>query len=224
MAMMRRTLLLILFVGCATAQQQPHGEQAIDAPTHSFFDAPKQFADASAIPDAATIADAAPITCSSSGVLATYSFSGAPGNQAQQPAASTATGVIATPIVRSPTLVADAASSSISASNWSLNTQLDATKYYTFSLVPATGCILSLTSLTIDTHASPNGPEMSALATSADNYATKIAIATSGVSTPALAVMNATGAVQIRVYGYAASTTGGSYRLETTLTVSGSVK
>ena len=215
--MSRRVLLLTSLLGCATARQESAGEQDAD------IDAAMQ-----AMPDAAKPpVDGAPAgTCANAftGVLATYSFMGATGNQAQSPVTSTATGMIAGAITRSTGLTAVSGATSINSSNWPLTAQLDATKYYTLTITPPTGCTLSLTSAAIDGRASGTGPAMAAVATSADSFAATAAVSVTAASTPALSVMNATGAIEIRVYGYAATATGGTFRLQNALTVTGSLK
>lgn len=221
--MLRRTLLLILFVGCATARQESHGEQDgnIDASVEPTADANRTMPS-----DAAGADSGASGTCANAftGVLATYSFTGATGNQAQTPATSTATGIVATAITRAPTLTAVSGQTSINSSNWSIAAQLDTAKYYTFSISSPAGCTLSLTSAAIDAKASGTGPAMASVATSSDSYGAVAALSTTGPSSPALAVMDASGAVEIRIYGYAATSTGGTFRIQNTLTVSGSVK
>ena len=101
---------------------------------------------------------------------------------------------------------------------------LDVTKYYTFSITPPSGCAMTLTSAAVDAKSSGTGPTMAAIATSADTYTATAAVSTTAASTPALTVVGATGAIEIRIYGYAASATGGTMRLQTTLSVSGSLQ
>jgi hypothetical protein len=209
----RRVLVVILFVGCATAHQESHDDE-IDAAVQTPVDAPRATADAAAPTNA----------CAFSGVLATYSFTGATGTQAQTPATTTATGMIAGPITRAATLTAVSGATSINSSNWPIVAQLDTTKYYAFTLTPPAGCKLSLTSAAIDAKASSTGPMMASLATSSDSYAAKVALATSAPSAPALAIADATTAVEIRIYGYGATSTGGTFRLQNTVTVTGSLK
>ena len=214
--MWRRVLLLTLLGGCATARQESHDDS--DA---SEIDAAVQTPDAArATADAATTTG----TCAFTGVLATYSFTGATGNQAQTPVTSTATGVVAGAITRAPTLTAVSGATSINSSNWPTAAQPDATKYYSFTLTPPSGCKLSITSAAIDAKASSTGPAMASLATGTDSYAAQVAVAPSAPSSPALAVTDAAGAVEIRIYGYGASSTGGTFRIQNTLTVTGSLK
>jgi hypothetical protein len=222
--MLCRVLVVTVFASaCATARYEPQADDGThDAAVQGGADAAHQTGDAStASADASSTG-----TCASAmtGVLATYSFSGATGTQASTAASSTTAGMVAGSITRSATLTAVTGATSINSSNWPLTPQLDATKYYTLTLTPPSGCKLSLTSATIDTKASSTGPAMASVATNADAYAATVALATSGPSSPALAVVDATGAVEIRFYGYAATSTAGTFRLQNTLTVSGSLK
>ncbi len=65
---------------------------------------------------------------------------------------------------------------------------------------------------------------MASVATSDDNFGATTSVAVGATATPALAVSGSTGAVEVRLYGYAASSTSGTLRIATTLTVSGSLK
>jgi hypothetical protein len=216
--MVRRALFLVVVAGCATARQEPHehdDDGGVDAATQTPADAPR-----TTPADAPTSVTCTPFT----GMLATYSFTGASGSQAQTAASSTATGVVADPITRSPGLTAVSGATSINSSNWPIAAQLDATKYYTLKITPPAGCKLSMTTASIDARASSTGPGMASLATSADGFAAATALSTATPSAPSVAVTNASGAVEIRIYGYAATATGGTLRLQNTVTISGSLQ
>jgi hypothetical protein len=220
--MFRLAPLLFVVTACASAREQP---QVADAANDKSRSDAAQHADA-AVQPADAKADAPPSgSCASpfTGVLATYSFTGATGNQASTAASATATGMTAGPISRSAGLTAVSGATSINSSNWPLSATLDPTKYYALSVTPPAGCTLSLTSAAIDAKSSSTGPATASVATSADNFAAAVTISTSAPSTPTLAVTNATGAIEIRVYGYSASATAGTLRLQNTLTVSGSL-
>lgn len=219
---MRCLLFLLLASACASAREiqadvgdDTGGDDAgtkMDASMQGTADAPKQV-------------DAPPANpCAFSGVMVTYSFASAAGNQASTAASTTATGVTAAPITRAATLTAVSGAGSINSSNWATSATLDPTKYYTFSITPPSGCALTLTSAAVDAKSSGTGPASAAIATSADNYATTAAVSTSAASTPALTVSGATSAVEIRVYGYGATATGGTMRLQSTLTINGSLQ
>ncbi|HEY1957278.1 MAG TPA: hypothetical protein VGH28_16780 [Polyangiaceae bacterium] len=159
-----------------------------------------------------------------SGTLATFDFSGETGKQVSTPATSTASGVTAGAIGRSSALTATSGANSINASNWTTANKLDATRYYTFTLTPAGGCTLDLSSLSITTSASGTGPTLAALATSDDSFAATSPVSIGATANPAVSVNGATGAVEIRVYGYAASAAAGTLRISNTLTVTGSLQ
>ncbi len=218
--MLRRApSVLLVLAGCATAREEPRtgsdANNAVDAAMQTPRDAPATMEDAAATGSCAN---------AFTGVLATYSFTGAVGNQASQPASSTATGVVADPITRAAGLTPVSGATSINSSSWPLSATLDPAKYYALKLTPPSGCTLSLTGAAIDAKASGTGPAMAAVGTSADSFAQAVSISTTAPSTPTLSVSAASGAIEIRVYGFAATATGGTLRLQNTLTVSGSLQ
>src|SRR5262245_15134014 len=201
---------LLLVAGCASAGAPAGGD--VDAPV-----ADTNRADGP--PDGPVSGCAAPST----GVLATWTFSGEPGSQAATAPATTAQGVVATAIARSAALTATAGTNSMNASNWPSTSQRDATKYYTFSITPPAGCAMDLTGSSIDARSSATGPTKAAIGTSADAYAATQAVSTTAASSPTLAVTGQSAMVELRVYGFSASGTAGTMRLQTSVTVSGSV-
>ncbi len=202
-------------------------DAAVDAPRR--LDAPAS--DARPPVDGAIVAaDAAPLdapiaACAlpASGVLATWSMTTAPGGQATSAASSAAPGVTAGDLHRAAGLTASAGAGSMSASNWATSAQRDLSRYYTLSIAPPAGCRLDLSSLSVSAKASGTGPAAAAVATSADAFALTASVATAAPSTPALAVTDATGAVEVRLYGYGATSASGTLRLQTELTLSGVV-
>jgi len=156
------------------------------------------------------------------GTLVTFDFTGEPGNQTSTAAKSAASGVTATAISRASALTATSGQDSINASEWSTS-KLDATRYYTFTLTPAAPCALDVTSLSITTKTSATGPADVSVATSDDDFAQTTSVTPNATATPALSVNGASGAVEIRVYGYDASGAGGTLRIESTLTATGAL-
>jgi hypothetical protein len=218
--MFRLAALLLLASACASAHERPPASDAAGGGSDAAH------GDAAVQPSDAKAADAPPSgSCANpfTGVLATYSFTGAAGNQASTAASATATGMTAGPISRSAGLTAVSGATSINSSGWPLTTTLDPAKYYTLSITPPAGCTLSLTSAAIDAKASGTGPAAGSVATSADNFTAAVTISTAAPSTPALSVSNATGAVEIRIYGYSATAAAGTLRIQNTLTISGSL-
>ena len=157
------------------------------------------------------------------GVLATWSLTAAAGNQASSAASSTATGVTAGALTRSAGLTAASGTGSINSTGWPTTSSPDTTKYYTFTITPPSGCKLALSSSALDISHSGTGPANGAIATSSDNYANKVSVSTSAAATPSLVVAGGTTQLEIRVYGYTASSGSGTMRIQNTLSLSGSL-
>ncbi len=226
---------LLTAVGCAQAKSAGDATRAdastdVDAPA-SDIDAPPGRPDASDIDanpsiDASTTPDAPPTGCAHpfTGTLVTFDFTGATGSQTSTQPKSTAAGILGGPISRSSGLTATSGAGSINSSGWPTTTTLDATKYYTFTITPDPTCVLDLTSMSIDTKSSSTGPASAAVATSADNFAGDTTFAPSTVANVTLSVTGSSAAVEVRVYGYHASSTSGTFRIENTLTISGALR
>ena len=186
--------------------------------------------DASASSDSATSPDASsPDTgstggCSFTGALATFDLTGQTGDEASVAATSSATGVTVGALSRSSALTAASGSGSINSSGWPTTASANATHYYTFSVTPSTGCTLSLSTLALDVKASATGPETGDVATSADAFATHTASFAGTSSTNVALSATGTSAIEVRVYGYAATGSGGTFRIQDTLTLSGSIE
>ncbi|MGE5184666.1 MAG: hypothetical protein ACM31C_21490 [Acidobacteriota bacterium] len=158
------------------------------------------------------------------GVLATWSFTSATGSQTSTTAASAATGVTASSFTRSASLTAVSGAGSINSSNWATSASRDSSRYYTLTITPPSGCTMSLTSAAIDAKTSTSGPASASIASDADSFAQTSTVAPNSTSSPSLSVTGATGAVEIRIYGYAATSTSGTMRVQNTFTVSGSLQ
>ncbi len=225
----------LLSVGCAVGVGEGGGQEAADpemtdgAPQHDAMILPHADGGAIDAPSTVTQDAAQTVTVDSStclmslGVLTTYDFSGQPGNQASTAATSTMAGLTAGAVSRSSSISATAGADSINASDWSTST-VDPTRYYTFTLTPPSSCALDITSITIDTKASSTGPASGAIATSADKFATTTTFTPGTSATVSLSVSGSTSPVEVRIYGYDASGTLGTWRVETTLTASGAIK
>jgi hypothetical protein len=216
----RAPILLLSLTACATGVGQ--SAPTTDAPSAadpadaaSTADAPRGTPDAP--PQIAPDASTSP--CAFSGVLATWDFTGQPGTQASTAAKSSAPGVTAGAIIRQPTLTATSGSGSINSSNWPTATALDATKYYTLTLTAPAGCTVAVTSIAIDAKSSSTGPASAVMATSADGFAQTTAISTTASSTPSVSASGQT--LELRIYGFHATGTGGTMRVSNTLTVTG---
>jgi hypothetical protein len=177
-------------------------------------------------PGVVTMPDAPPPSgCAQAftGVLATWSLTGQAGNQASTAAASSATGVTAGVLTRSAVLTAFSGANSINASGWPTASAPEASKYFTVTITPPAGCNLALSSSAIDVAHSSTGPAMGTIATSADNFAQQLAVSTSTASMPSLVVSSFTAQLEIRIYGYFASSTSGTMRIQNTFSLTGSL-
>jgi hypothetical protein len=155
------------------------------------------------------------------GVLAAYVTTGLPGDEASVPSSSVPAGVTAAPLSRSSALVASSAANSIDSKNWPTTATADDNSYYTISVTPPAGCTLTLTSLAIDVKASADGPTAGDVATSVDAFATHTGSLPGTATTTLPLTASSPGAIELRIYGYQATTSDGSFRVQSTLTLSG---
>lgn len=125
---------------------------------------------------------------------------------------------------RGPGLVASSGAGSINSSKWSTAAQLDETTYYTVSIAPPSGCALTLTNIAIDASSSATGPAMAAVGTDADGFVATSPISTNTASSATLSVAGVTNPVEIRIFGYGATSVNGTMRVESSFTVSGSLQ
>ena len=157
-----------------------------------------------------------------SGVLATFDLGNQPGGELSAAPTSTASGVSGSSLSRSSSLVPNGGSGSINSSNWPAS--FDASRYYTFSITPSAGCTLSLTTLSLQVRASASGPSAGSVATSADTFAARQAMPAIGTASIALGGASGASAIEVRIYGYGASSATGTFRLENTLTLAGTIR
>ena len=191
-----------------------------------------QVIDASLPLDAATAIDATSpgpdgSTCVAhgfSGALLTFDLAGQPGSEPSARATSAAAGVSAGSLSRSTALVAAAGSASINASNWPAAGRADPDQYYAFTVTPSAGCALTLASLSIDVRASTTGPTAGDVATSVDGFAHHSGpFGGTAVVNVALPVVGLSGPIEVRIYGFGASSTAGTMRLQNTLSLEGAL-
>ena len=162
------------------SSQPPDGNApAVDAST------PKD----SASPDAVS---ACP-TAGFSGALAVFNLASEPGDEASASATSSAKSVKVGALSRGGALTPISGSASINSSNWP--SSADPTRFYTFTITPAAGCTVSLTTLALDVHASSSGPSTGDVATSIDNFAAHHG-ALSGAGTTSVSLAGASGSAR----------------------------
>lgn len=219
-----RFIAFLFLCSCATAVADGDGGTDDDSGTGTKDSA--TMLDGAQQADTMTGMDTSMGTCAStfSGVLATWDFTMEAGNQTSTVVKTTASNVTGSAFSRSMGLTATAGAGSINSSNWPTAGALDPMKYYTFTITPPAGCSLDITQLSIDSKRSTTGPLNGAVATSADNFS---AATTVGIDTVAMILPNVKGqtkAVEIRVYGFGASASGGTLRIQNTFTVTGELK
>ena len=215
----RTFFLLATLSACAVARNDPddNGNADADAGVTPMADARP----GSTGTDGSTSATCAnPFT----GVLATWTFAAEAGNQAQTPVTSKATAVTAGPVQRAAGLTPVSGANAINSSGWATAATRDTTKYYTLDLAPAHGCSMTITAASIDAKASATGPTMAVVSTSVDTFAEATALSTSAPSAPTLTMTPQTTGVEVRVYGFGASSGTGTMRLQTTLSITGSIQ
>jgi len=120
--------------------------------------------------------------------------------------------------------MASSGTGSISSSNWPISGTLDPTAYYTLSLAAPAGCALGVTALAIDVKSSGTGPASAAVGTSADAFAQTTPISTTAPSTPTISASAASGNLEIRIYGFGATATSGTMRVQNELSVTGALQ
>jgi hypothetical protein len=157
-------------------------------------------------------------------VLATWSFTGETGSQSTTSGSAGAAGVVAGDFTRASALNSATGSGSINSSNWATSAQVDTSKYYALTVSPPHGCTMSITALAIDAKASGTGPASAELASDDDSFSHKTTFAPNATSSPSLSITGATGAVEIRLYGYSATGATGTMRIQNTFSVSGSLQ
>jgi hypothetical protein len=165
-------------------------------------------------------------TCASSGfvgTLATWDLTAEPGNETDAPVSENTCGASASAISRASTITAVAGKGSINGSDWGTAASADSTRYFTFTITPAAGCTLTLTSVALDVKASSTGPTSGDVATSADSFGTHSAAFTGTSKGSTALTATDTGAIEIRVYGYGAKASGGTFRVQNTLSLTGSI-
>jgi hypothetical protein len=179
-------------------------------------------------PETSTQGDTGSSTCAghgTTGALVTFDLSSQSGSEASVTATTVATGVTSNALTRASGMTAVSGSGSINSSGWGTGSSADASKYYTFTVTPGSGCTVALTSVAMSVSASGTGPSTGDVATSADSFgAHTSSFTTSGSPTVTLSSVSGTGAIEVRVYGYGASGSSGTFRISSTLTVSGTIE
>jgi hypothetical protein len=157
-----------------------------------------------------------------SGALLKFDLSSQAGTEVTAAVTASANGVTGSALSRGGALTPTAGLGSINSSNWP--TLIDPTRYYHFTVTPAAGCTVRLTTLAVDLSASGSGPLTADVATSADNFAAHGGpVAATGTASIYFSAVSGTGAIEVRIYGNGASSAAGTFRIQNTLTLSGTL-
>ena len=170
----------------------------------------------------ATLALPLALMSSAKAQIATYDFTGALGSQASTAATGVDPNLTAADISRGAGVTAAAAGSCITSTGWATGTTLSTANndYYTITLTPASGFGLNLTSLVFSTQISSQGPANASVRTSLDGFATdagafvptttnaRVSIPLNGPSFTSI-----TAPIEVRIYGYNAVASGGTFRI-----------
>ncbi len=208
------------------ASAQPDASPGVDAfppPTDAATHLDSSTGVDSSAPDSSSPDTGPAGPCSFTGAIATFALTNETGDETSVAATSSATGVTVGALTRASGLTATSGTGSINSSGWPITAAADASKYYTFTVTAPTGCTLSLTSMALDVKASGTGPATGDVATSADNFGTHTtSFAGTSNTNVTFSSVSGTSAIEVRVYGYGGTSTAGTFRIMSTLTLSGS--
>jgi hypothetical protein len=156
-------------------------------------------------------------------IQVTYSFTGAAGNEVSLGPDAQPAGMSAGNVSRGSGLTASAAANAFSSSAWTSSANRDLTDYYTVSLSPQAGFLMTVTRLELDERRSLTGIRSWSLYSSLDGFTS--ALGTFAVPDDDLTRVNQgvnlggvfanlTAPVEFRIYGFQSEATGGTWRID----------
>lgn len=151
--------------------------------------------------------------------LLTFDFAGLAGDEVSAGSGTNATGVLASTITRGSGVNASGNADRFNSNQWTTSASVDANDYLEFTITPDGGYLLTITSIDIQHMRSGTGPVSFVVRTSLDSYAadatnvvTVADVTTSLSSTFTFtSSINTSVPVTIRLYGYAAEGSTGSW-------------
>ena len=156
-------------------------------------------------------------------VQVTYSFTGAAGNEASFGPDAQPAGMTAGNVSRGNGLTGATAAGAFSSSAWTTSSSRDLTDYYTVSLSPQAGFLMTLTRLELDERRSATGIRSWSLYSSLDGFASSLGSfavpdddltrVNQGVNLSA-AFANLASPVEFRIYGFQSEGSGGTWRID----------
>ena len=152
-------------------------------------------------------------------LLTSFSFTGAVGNEATFPADGVNPGLAAIPVMSRARGTPTAAAGAFSGSGWN-TAALDATHFYTFTVVPTSGASMTLTNLALKDQRSGTGPVTFAVRSSRDGFSVNLQTFASHLSLGrsdivlGAAFANLTAPIELRLYAFGASASAGTWRID----------
>ena len=167
----------------------------------------------------------------SPGTLGNYATAGLSGVSASIPPSNVATNATFSNLTRGSGLTATSVTNAFNSSGWTTSSAPDANDYYEFTITPNAAHQFSASELRVGLQRSSTGPPNVVLRTSLDSFASNIgpvisppiapvAVATSVIDlTTVTGLQNSSTPVTLRLYGYGASSSAGTLRIERVTTV-----
>lgn len=156
-------------------------------------------------------------------IQVTYTFTGAAGNEASFAPDAQPAGMSAGSVARGAGLTPASAAGAFSSSAWTTLTSRDLTDYYTVSISPQSGFLMTLTRLELDEARSGTGIRAWSIYSSLDGFSAALAsfsvpddTATrqnEGVDLSG-AFANLSSSVEFRIYGFQAEGSAGTWRID----------
>jgi hypothetical protein len=151
--------------------------------------------------------------------ILTFSFSGNNGDEINFPSSSNSGGIQASVISRGPNIAAAASGDRFNSINWTTGATPDLNGFIEYTIIPAGGYKIDITSIQLQHRRSSTGPRKFIIRTSVDGFTTDASgeLTVPDVNTQQnnslalLMPLSTTAPVTFRIYGYAAETTSGSW-------------
>lgn len=155
--------------------------------------------------------------------LITFSFNGAAGNEVSLAPDAQPTGAFVSDMTRGGGLNPSNNANTFSATGWTTNPNRDDADFFSFSITPDAGQMMSLTSMELDERRSGTGVRQWSVFSSLDGYSAALAnfavpddTNTRTGQTIGLdgSFSGLAGAVEFRIYGFEAEASGGTWRID----------
>lgn len=150
----------------------------------------------------------------------TYTFTGSPGDQASEPVDANPVGALFSAITRGSGIGPEMGDNSINSFGWTTGAAIDPNDYYEFTITPDANIAMDLTNLTFTYRRSATGPTMLEIRSSLDGFAAAFAgvdnlndTANHRTGFGLSGFTNLESAITFRIYGFAASSGAGTFRL-----------